>query len=373
MIELSIRSSSVPRIIACPASIDIGGDHGIAVDQSLDITRIGLCIHDMAAEMIDKGAPSMPHAGPYLKTWNVEKHSDDIDFLSIQVHRLWFGFQEVPGLSKYFDHPITEIQRSRTINVKTPAGEQARVTLSGHLDVSTYDTPREGQAIVLDWKAGYKTDAGLYIDQMKSYAFLQAAESPNVKRVIAIIGWLRDSMFDVFVFTRAEIKQWAKKLFTEDVWWDGKTYRPGQACQYCPRQYSCPGRTRQIASLAEAFGPGGDAKRQIMQMARGDSLPAEIFHVAVERAKFVKEAAGQLLALAKRSCIEAGPFPIPVSPARRGASRPSRARQRLTWTQVGRRSPPSSRRRSWAPSSRSARAPLRRPSERRRRVGRRAL
>jgi len=308
MQQINLRSSFVPTVLTCPASMH---GEGTLIDEDLDVARIGTCGHEIAATMVHDGAPTTPDPLPFLKQHNVEGYADDIDFLCLQAHRLWNGYKEIGGIKDCFPNPQVEIHRSKTVVLKD---RDAQITLSGHLDVSTFCTLKgadDGWARVLDWKMGYKCDARRYLDQMKAYSYLQACESPKVKHVTAIIGWLREGVVDVFEFTRKALAEWAKDLFTRAIWWDGQTYSPGWACTYCPRKFDCPGRTQQIQELAVAFGPGGEARGQIMAMAQGNILPADVFHYSVEHAKYLRTATEKFLALAKAVCIEHGPFPIP--------------------------------------------------------------
>lgn len=307
MTSLEYRCSAAPRIISCPASAH--GD-GVLIDEDTEISRVGTCGHAMAATMIADGAPTTPNPAPYLQAHNVEQWSDDIDFLAMQACRLWHGYEKVKGLKLYFPHAQVEIRRSKTVEHNGHV-----ITLSGHLDVSTFIVTK-ALALVLDWKMGYKSDSGLYLDQMKGYAYLQCAESKQIKKVMAIIGWLRDGTYEVFEFSRADLATWAKKFFTEDIWWDGQTYNPGWACQYCPRRCSCPGITAHTQELAIAFGPSGNVRGQIMAMTQGRILPADIFNYSVQCAKFLKGKCEQFLGLAKRTVDEHGPFPVPGEPGK---------------------------------------------------------
>lgn len=309
MTTITYRASSCPRIIECGGST--GGD--ILIDESTEVGAIGDCIHDMIATMIREGAPSMPDPERFLELHGVEKQADDIRFLSLRAHRLWHGYknpetgEETVPLKKHFPHPIVEIKRSYTTTVRG-----VEVTLSGHMDLSTFcDPPNADTAIIADWKGGYKSETHRYVDQLKGYAFLQAAESPKIQKVIAIIAWLRDGYLDIMEFTRDELKAWAKKFFFKDIWWDGKTYSPGWACDYCPRKHSCPGRCEMIVGGVNMFGPGGEGRGMKIALAEGHLLPAENFHRAVTMCKYIISAGEQFLAMAKSACLQHGPFPLP--------------------------------------------------------------
>lgn len=303
------RASSCPRIIECPGST--GGE--VHINESSGVGAVGTCSHDMIHEMIDKGAPTMPNPAPYLEKYGLQKDADDIRFLSLRAHRLWHGYEDPvthkkrTPLKKYFPHPVTEVKRSFTTTMRG-----VKVSLTGHMDLSTFcDPPEDDTAIVADWKTGYKAETHRYVDQMKAYAFLQAAESKKIKKVVAIIGWLREGYLDIMEFSRDELKAWAKKFFGSDIWWDGKTYSPGWACDYCPRKYSCPGRCEMIVGGVDMFAPGGEARGMTFALGDGRILPIEQFHEAVTMAKYVKGAVEKFLALAKGACDEHGPFPLP--------------------------------------------------------------
>jgi hypothetical protein len=109
---------------------------------------------------------------------------------------------------------------------------------------------------IWDYKTGQRSDAASHRQQMTAYAYLALSNlAPNYKadmQIIVRLLWLRDQEVSVLVFTPAELLEWAEDL-PRRVTWDGKTYTPGDACRYCPRVATCPGRLQLYRSGIEAL------------------------------------------------------------------------------------------------------------------------
>ena len=300
--EKIIWPSAVPMIETCPASME---EADIKIDMVGEPARIGRAVHSICQEIVEKDLHNIPALKPYALENNIEVN-DDLRFLAYSALKLWQGSKEQKGLKEYFRNPLCEVTNDFTFSAVDPTGNKAKIRIHGRADV--FET-FEDHAVVLDWKSGRKHDDYSYLGQMKALAILAAAQDKRIQRVSTIIAWLRDGVVSPIVtFTRQELKEWLKGFVKHDLFWDGKTYRPGPHCRFCPRYLNCPARKAILENAIATFSdPSVVESRSLL-------ADPEKLAIALQQAQMVSRVAEDFIAQAKEFLDGKDPVPIPDKP-----------------------------------------------------------
>ncbi len=220
---ITIRCSSLPRIMSCPASLDVGE---VQTQSSNENASIGTAVHDVIADIIRSGDFKMPDLYPYAARHGVDV--EDISFLCWRGLAIWK--QYAPMLKN------VEVEREHETAISD------EIELTGHPDVTA--TLESGQGVIIDWKTGSEKDC---VDQLLGYAALCFTGNP--KGVKVIVANLRENMSDVRNFESEDIDQFIEGG-SEIVGMKNKPYNPtADNCQYCPRRLDCPAKEK-AAKLA---------------------------------------------------------------------------------------------------------------------------
>ncbi len=245
---ITIRCSSLPRIMSCPASLEVGE---VQIQSSSDNASIGTAVHEVMADIIRAGDFQMPELYPYASRNGVEV--EDIRFLCWRGLSWWKKY--APSLSEIDVETEEEISIGRIPDhiifdrAMQVSGE--RIFLSGHADITAYDS--DGVGIVIDWKTGSERDQ---LEQLKGYALLKFGGEKKGAKVIVIN--LRENISEVYppeggVYTRDQLDSFADEIY-ELVCSESKPYNPIiKNCQYCPRRLECPAKEKLAESSVMAM------------------------------------------------------------------------------------------------------------------------
>lgn len=213
---IHIRCSSLPRVVACPASlqtseVQLGGD--------TDESRLGSAVHELLALRIG-GKTYQIDVDAIAETWGVD--SDEVRMLAGMGWQVW---EEV---RQFFSDPHCEIEMNE---------ESHGLRLTGHADMVDIIEADGGLEVrILDWKSG-RIDAD-HRDQLKGYAWLSLQAEPAASGAWVCTVRIRDRCYDGESFTREELDAWFADLAAKV---HGEAYyNPGPQCACCPRRLDCP-------------------------------------------------------------------------------------------------------------------------------------
>ena len=251
--ELRLNPSSAPAIEECAAFLARDKDT-VLIETSGDAGKIGRAAHDICENLVQEGWKFPPPTEGYAMKHDVPEAADDLKYFAWFAIQAWHGSPTFDGIKQWFGNPLTEKAYKFKFEYGDPYHPESKylITISGRMDLVEV-FPDEGYANVGDWKSGYKREESNYPAQMKMGAFLVAAQDKRIKRVNMSLIWLRDRVVQTVTMTREELREWMMNLLKYRVFWDGKTYGPGDACTYCVRFAQCPGRAEQIESTARAL------------------------------------------------------------------------------------------------------------------------
>jgi hypothetical protein len=222
---LTIRCSSLPRLVACAAA---AVPPGVRVEPPRGPADLGTAFHECMAAIV-RGEEPDEHVA--------ERHNVDPEELANLfgwTRKLWYN-----RLAPLFPGPAVETGADYS---------DGGLTLTGTADLGALvgDEVR-----ILDWKTGW-LDADA-TEQLKGYAWLWLNSPParHVPRARVTKLGVRRQTADTTVWTRDELRAWWGWLKGHLA--DRDTYRPGPHCGRCPRALECPGAERQLRSLALAL------------------------------------------------------------------------------------------------------------------------
>lgn len=226
-----IRASFLPIVAKCPGAMHDCGEVTIKADAGI-VTAGGSAVHEVCREIVATSER------PEDLTPYVERHGCDPDFLG---RASWYALQFWQEMRGAFPDPETEVA------LKAPFGPYR---LTGHTDVLSI-LPDAMEIRILDWKAGYRTDADAE-PQMRGYAYL-ACETADVPEARATVVWLADQTYQSWTWTRDELRKWAHDTAERIEHWgaDPGEYTVGDHCRYCPRFFGCPGQTAILRTTVE--------------------------------------------------------------------------------------------------------------------------
>lgn len=249
------RISGLPRALECPSS-ELPTDHP----------------YDPPAPVADSG--SAAHMALYLK---VAGHEPDLDKIALEydVDRDELGFLYGFGLKAW-----NQIKQHFP-NVRAEEQVEApKLGLRGTMDIFGIDS---SVMAVADWKSNYvMRDVR---DQVLGYAAacVETYGMPPSGFVTCAVIWLRFGEVEVFNATQAELDRFhrrrakAKRRI-------GKSYSPGDMCEFCPRRLECKAKTSLVSSSATAL-TAMDSYNEVMGPEQLGKLHS--------RARFLKKALEQ--------------------------------------------------------------------------------
>ena len=267
-----IRCSSLPRILACPASLvppaqDIRGDDEAA--------RIGSAVHVVLAAWLTNSNVDM---AAVARAYRVDV--DDIAPLVGVGRRLWDDYQGALGNPEMIEAMLS-----------MPLGDF--VLLTGHVDVSDYTA--KGEPYVWDWKTG--SQSADYKAQMRGYALLR---SKGERDVLTLTAWLREGVVDVDIVTVADMGQLRRDI--TEAMRHRDTFRTGPHCGFCPRRLECPALAAERRAAIATFLPAVNA---------APAPPAERLAELKPKADMLRRALDAYDKALRRALEEAGTLPLP--------------------------------------------------------------
>ena len=239
----TIRASSTPRLLACPASHHAPGER---INPDSPEARLGSGAHVVNETLPKTGQPDWDRIPEVAREFRVEEK--ELRILAAQSKRLWDS--EVPG----WDCTLADIFEGATAEGQKSMGIGLGVTLTGSPDLFV---DRDNNTYVLDWKTG-RVDRD-HTAQLAAYALL-AGRGKTVGAHV-FVAWVRDGELEQWSRSTGEIDDHRVSIAKAAASWDGE-YRPGSHCAFCPLEASCSAKTalvrRDIGAIldsdAEAFG-----------------------------------------------------------------------------------------------------------------------
>lgn len=270
----TIRCSSLPRLIRCPASRI---PPAVRINEESEASKSGTAVHRMISDgiLVRLGGD---------KTWNpdpayyAEIHggeAKDLTFLYSQGMKFWC---EIEG---------------RVSNVLVECPGEAKIgdwLLTGHPDlIAEYDDEDGHSLLVVDWKSGVEDPRNR--EQLLGYAALALSGTlttgdglfhtiapATIPLIKLCTVYLREGTKDVEHVTMDDFIAWRDAL-GEVLGAENPTFGPGpDSCKYCPRWHECPAWQQRIAALARAFADGtairkdGDASALVAMWADATML-----------------------------------------------------------------------------------------------------
>ena len=241
---VTLRASSMDQLFACPPSVlmttveEAAPTPAIARDNRA--TVLGSAVHDMAADMIERGSYNFQAiSSTYALT---EAERNDAIILMDYVRQLW-----TEEMYKYFEAAKVE-RRVRSKEIVAPNQPQ-RFRLSGTMDVVSPAGPN--RAIFLDWKTG-RIDDG-YHHQMNAYAFCLWSEmgKPDDFEITSVVAFLRQRYYRVVKHTPTKMGRWLDDLYRNVL--GNMEYHPGPQCQWCNQFATCQARQALVGGTVDAL------------------------------------------------------------------------------------------------------------------------
>ncbi len=295
--------SKMDMVEKCSASAETE-DLDIIIDQVGQEASLGQAIHDIASRIVLGEQVSLDKEGVRSAAvrYGAENNIEDLISLSAAAVSAW------SGLKRYFRNPQVE-QSSRIENVYTNphTGEETNVVLSGKHDV--YEIFDSGSGAVkkwgvnLDWKSGRKADDASYRSQMLAYAYLILARDQEIEQVITIIVWLRDRNYSVVTFKKEEIIDWFNNFIKRSVFWDGKTYSPGDHCMWCKRFYVCPARVKMVSTAIREFSGLNNMAPAVLNP-DGSLVDADKLYMAYSQGQMLKKVLDQFFSQVREEILK---------------------------------------------------------------------
>ncbi len=239
---MNIRCSSLPRILACPAS---AVPPATAIDTGGEYAAVGSAVHAVLAQWVTEGV------------WDVDSAVERYGVGRDEVSRpAWTGRK----LWALYEGRVEVVHVEKEMSSEFP---RHGFTLTGHPDMclkSMVGLDLDPTRIIWDCKSTRFGGGHSPLDQLLGYLYLWFDEDMEMwdRPSKAIIAWLRDGFCQVIDVTGDIIRDWQSRLF--DAMEDRKTFAPSaEACKYCPRSHECPAKTallqESVLALAPSDGP----------------------------------------------------------------------------------------------------------------------
>lgn len=295
----TIRCSSLPRIMVCPASLQTPN---IDIDTSGDVAALGTAVHEVLNDIIHQKLDVVPNLDAYIKKYSIDE--EDLQFLTWRGMEIWTKFKPM------LVHDTISCERE----LIGSCGSEWRIT--GHLDVCAeliHSASDEKILVIIDWKSGYVERD--YNNQLMGYAWLatkvinghlSANGIPTYTAIKIVTAWLRAGVWDVIDLSLKDIDGFGERL--RSILESPKhTYSPSDAhCLYCPRSSECPARAQLVQSAINNMLPMG--------MEEGAALSSrEKLAQVYEQSKLLKRALEDYTDALKTTIRDDGPLPLPHS------------------------------------------------------------
>ena len=239
-----VRCSQLPIIDKCPAAAHIP-EGEIIVDADSEISRLGSAVHAAIAVIVQGAQPNLSA----IATRFGLKDTRELSILTAAARNWWF---ETGMLTDSEGNPLPALVEIMTNLWVEEAVISADGIITGHPDL--YGSLDNDTGIIIDWKSGYKTDADC-LAQLKGYGSIVSDYNPMLSQIVLVVIYLRDSTYQSWSVSADELRSWRDDLIEKVRAWDGKTYKPGEHCLYCPRFESCEGRSRRaVAAVKDLTG-----------------------------------------------------------------------------------------------------------------------
>lgn len=216
---IKLRPSSMPRIMACPASrINpevLVNEHFDAVEEgnALDEFANIYFVEDNKARKSNVLFDAIPLIEEIQK-----KHNVDIGYLCWNLIKLTEKYRP------YFQEVMTQVP----LSVKTK-----KVEIEGTSDL--YAQINESKGCILDVKAGFV--AKDYSAQVKTYAMSILSKFKTLEQVTVLVVYCKLNKVEAFHFRREDAKIFYNEIL-ETIKSEKK--QVGEHCTYCPLRYECP-------------------------------------------------------------------------------------------------------------------------------------
>lgn len=278
---ISIHCSSLPRILACPASLQAPA---LTIVGDSDASSLGRAVHEaLAVSARGERADIAAIAAKYNVT---EK---DVAVLHAIGGRSWLQYKEQYGLE--------------ILAVEQPMEEEivpGMARLVGTADIIA----RTGATVVAwDWKSG--SGAADHGPQLMGYARLARGQwvtwdkdGKSAGEYWGATCFLRDQEVDLVQFTPADLDDLPKRIMYAIEHPD--KYNPGDACTFCPRNLDCPARTALVQQGVRDFATANEAI---------DAMPAALLASKFRLIKMVKAACEHAEEVLKERVAEMGSLP----------------------------------------------------------------
>lgn len=284
MIPATIRASSLPLALKCPAAVLAGAER---IDPYNPAAELGTAAHEALAVVAQTCVAPDDDALDALSA----RHGVDRDELGMLVRqgvRLW----------RQFDGVLGSVATEVPLRFGMPWG-----ALSGHADVIADDISDPHTVHVLDWKTG-RLD-GDHREQLLAYAALALLGDEQAEIAHAWVLWVRDGEVERYSLARADLDPLLARWKSVFGGWDGRTYSPGAHCVYCPRRGSCDAPTALVRADVAPFLLDGEPVLDLAAMEPGAVV------ALAEQAGSVAQLAGRVRDAIKAHVVEHGDVVAP--------------------------------------------------------------
>lgn len=293
------RCSSLPKIMACPASAQ---QTGPAIDVVSEAGQMGTAVHTYLKQRTDGRIAICSRE-------IAEKYGVDATELVRLADIGWEMCRQIELAAEAGESGLARPE------VSLAADLMPELRLTGHLDylirVGTWR-----RATVVDYKTGRRGDLSNPEHQLKGYMWLVLACFPEIGHVTGVALWLHERASTTYQMAREEADAWRDELVAKLTDPDPK-YGPSESvCRYCPYQATCEARLALLSgALAVIDGSTGEQIthcRLLAAYTAASAIEARLKHFRTElRARIFRDgpirAAGLELSLQEASVSEIDP------------------------------------------------------------------
>jgi hypothetical protein len=309
-------ASAIPLIEKCAGA---AGYDGIVVESAFDDSGpVGQAVHTASAQIVRGQTPDV---AAICTMHAVSDHADDVADLVRSANRAWNGKPDKPGIKRFFQDDVHAEERlSFVLTAPDPYQDQQPTLLEFVVRADVWGVVvKEGgkkRVTVVDWKTSRDTtDADATASQLKAAAFGIAAKDKDIEEAQTIIVWLREGTISAMTYQRAELRAWMAEFVKRSAFWNGKKYRQGGHCRYCPRLLNCEGRREWFRSGVQALTIWeGGQRPELLADGSGAIRSPEVVIGFYERVKEIQALAKAVLDQLKQEIEARGPIPHPDRP-----------------------------------------------------------
>lgn len=267
-----IRPSSLPRILACPAS---QLDDGPRYDPPSEASAAGTAAH-RCLEAIAQGR----EPDPVMEAARVGADPDEVEALSRMIARAWRQLAPQLGSEIACEMPMTGALCEGTADIVALDRDDVGISRVTILDLKTGRVERDHSAQLGAYALAWRDMYGM----------------PSSGEIATAAIWLRSDSLDVRAWYDDDLDGLAERV--QDAIAHPERHAPGEHCGYCPRRLRC-------ASLVEHQRAGALAIADVP----GEVSPA-VLGSLYSRSKVLKAALERYDA-ALRIALQSGPIPLP--------------------------------------------------------------